>query len=97
MCSLFTFYINSTIQDLKCFGRDGFLDNLYSLLLIDDFTILATSRINMSKKHNLLARVESCHLINSNIHPIKSRFMTVNANDREPFILQNVVISYIQE
>ncbi len=94
-CSLFIFYINCTIQDLKHFGKEGLLGNLHSLLLMDDSTILATSRINMSKKLSPLA--ESCHQINSNIHPIKSRFMTVNTNDREPFILQNVVISYTQE
>ncbi len=54
-CSLFTFYINCTIQDLKHFGKDGFLGNLHSLLLMDDSTMLATSRINMSKKQFTLS------------------------------------------
>jgi hypothetical protein len=43
-CPLFTFFIDETIGVINEFGPDGFLDDLHTLLLMDDTAVLATSR-----------------------------------------------------
>ncbi len=94
-CSLFTFYVNETIQILKSYGDDGFLKGLHSLLQMDDTVILATSRQAMQTKLNLLK--ECTDHINMGIHPTKSLYMTVNSDDKEAFILGDAVISHTEE
>ena len=42
-CSLFTFYINSTIRKIKTYGPDGFLRDTHTLLFMDGTVLLATS------------------------------------------------------
>ncbi len=65
-CSLFTFYINCTIESIRSYGRDGFLGGVHSLLLMDDTVILATTRQAMYAKLRLL--YESTKSINMEIH-----------------------------
>ena len=91
-CPLFTFYINSTIRKLNELGPDGFLGNFHSLLLMDDTVIFATSRSSMLRKLETL--IETCNGLNMQLHPEKSKFMTVHAKDREPFVVQNIVIQH---
>ena len=93
-CSLFTFYINNTIRALKKFGTDGFLENLHCLLFMDDTVILATSRCALNKKLSLL--IQETINIDMEIHPEKSKFMTVNSNDKEPFYFENIVIGHVE-
>ena len=90
-CSLFTFYINSTVRALKTFGSDGYLENLHSLLYMDDTVVLATSRQAMQDKLNLLN--ESVRAIHMVIHPSKSQYMAINTKDRAPFVLDVVKIA----
>ena len=91
-CSLFTFYINSTIRKLNELGPDGFLGDLHSLLLMDDTVIFATSRTSLRRKLETL--IETCNGLNMQIHPGKSKFFSVNTKDTEPFILQNITIKH---
>lgn len=91
-CSLFTFYINSTIRKLNELGPDGFLGNLHSLLLMDDTVIFATSRSSMLRKLETL--IETCNDLNMQLHPDKSKFMTVHIKDREPLTVQNIAIQH---
>ena len=89
-CTLFTFYVNCTIEALREYGNDGFLGSLHSLLLMDDTIILATSRQAMEAK--LIALREAADSINMVIHPTKSQFMTVSIPDERSFILDGVTI-----
>ena len=90
--SLFTFYIDVTIQALKQLGPDNFLGDLHSILLMDDTVVLATSRIQMVKKLDILAR--SAQSIGMLIHPNKSKFMVCGKIDKEPFVLGNVTVAH---
>lgn len=91
-CSLFTYYINVTIRKIAEFGVDGFLGVLHCLLLMDDTVILATSRDAMSIKLALL--MEATKQTDMSIHPIKSKYFAINTLDQEPFVIDDVVISY---
>ena len=90
--SLFTFYIDPTIQALKQIGPDDFLGDLHSILLMDDTVVLATSRTMMKKKLEVLA--QSAQSIGMEIHPNKSKYMVCNKFDIEPFVLGNVEIAH---
>ena len=91
-CSLFTFYLDHTVREVRKYGPDGFLRESHILLLMDDTALLATSRDAMYKKLRLLHA--SASNINMLVHPTKSQYMVVNACDREPFIIEDVIISY---
>ena len=90
--SLFTFYIDTTIQALRQVGPDDFLGNLHSILLMDDTVVLATSRSMMNKKLEILAK--TAENIGMLIHPNKSKFMVCNKIDKEPFVLGNVTVAH---
>ena len=94
-CSLFTFYINSTVRAIKSFGDDGFLKNLHCLLFMDDTVVLATTRDAMQEKLTLLCRESEA--IGMEIHPKKSKYMVISAQDRRPFMLHNTSIDYTGE
>ncbi len=91
-CSLFTFYINVTIQKIAEFGIDGFLGTLHCLLLMDDTVILASSRDAMNRK--LLLLMEATKQTDMSVHPTKSKYFAINTADHDPFVLGDVVISY---
>jgi hypothetical protein len=75
------------------YGVDGFLGLLHCLLLMDDTVILATSRRAMVKKLKLL--VESTKALKyTKVHPVKSKFFAINTNDKEPFVIEDIVISH---
>ena len=94
-CSLFTFYINSTVRAIKSFGDDGFLKNLHSLLFMDDTVVLATTRDAMQEKLTLLHRESEA--IGMEIHPQKSKYMVIGSQDRRPFTLHDASIDYTGE
>ena len=94
-CSLFTFYVNSTVKAIKMFGNDGFLKGIHSLLFMDDTVVLATSRDAMQRKLALLHNETVA--IKMEIHPGKSKFMVINSKDNVPFVLENIVISHTNE
>ena len=94
-CSLFTFYINSTVRAIKSFGNDGFLENLHCLLYMDDTVVLATTREAMQKKLTLLHRESEA--IGMEIHPQKSKFMVVSEEDKRPFRVHSISIDYTNE
>ena len=91
-CSLFTFYINSTIRKLNELGPDGFLGNLHSLLLMDDTVILATSRDGILQKLKVL--METCNSLNMQLHPAKTKFFAVNTRDTELLVVHQMVIQH---
>jgi len=94
-CSLFTFYINDTIRALDAFEPDGFLGNDHILLLMDDTVLLATSRTSMLRKLTALHRASEA--LKMTLHPSKSKFLTVNSPDRNPFYIGGVTISATEE
>ena len=95
-CSLFTYFINATITKINEFGVDGFLGTLHCLLLMDDTAIVATSRAAMEAKLNLLIQSTN-ELKHTKIHPVKSRFFAINTADKDPFIVEDIVISHTDQ
>ena len=94
-CSLFTFYINSTIKAIKSFGKDGYLQNFHSLLFMDDTAVLATSRDAMQQKLMLLYR--EAKSISMEVHPHKSKYMVINGKDHRSFELDHITIDHTDE
>ena len=89
-CSLFTFYINETIRAVKQYGYDGYLQDLHSLLLMDDTVLLATNRDAMQEKFQLL--VDAAVSLDMVVHPGKSKFLIVNGDDNQPFMYKGVTV-----
>jgi hypothetical protein len=48
---LFTCFIDPTIDAINSEGPDGWLENLHTLLLMDDTVVFATSRTKLIKKN----------------------------------------------
>ena len=94
-CSLFTFYINSTIRALKRFGKENYLESLHCLLFMDDTAVLATSRDGLNEKLALL--IQAAKDIDMEIHPEKSKFMTINSNDKSPFYFDHITIGHVNK
>ena len=94
-CSLFTFYINSTIRKIKTYGPDGFLRDTHTLLFMDDTVLLATSRDAMEQKLNLL--LSATAPLSMKVHPKKSQYLTVNTDDKRPFTTQGIFIAHTQK
>ena len=89
-CSLFTFFIDPIIDSVALDGPDGWLQNLHTLLLMDDTVIFCTSREKMISK---LIHLKNCtDELGMIIHPNKSQYLTVNANDNKPIITDNLII-----
>ena len=55
-CPLFTFFIYATVEAICTFGPDGWLNDLHTLLLMDDTVIFATSKSRLEEKLKLLKR-----------------------------------------
>ena len=51
---LFTFFINPLVKIIKRVDNDGFLEDLHSLLMMDDSVIMATSKERFIEKINIL-------------------------------------------
>ena len=89
-CSLFTFFIDPIIDSVALDGPDGWLQNLHTLLLMDDTVIFSTSREKMISK---LIHVKNCtDELRMIIHPNKSQYLTVNINDNTPISIDNLII-----
>ena len=87
--ALFKFYIDGTINSVNLAPDDDWLGKLHCLLLMDDAAILATSRDSMAYKLHLLQQaVANIEMI---IHPNKSKFISVNATEKTPFVLKSNV------
>jgi hypothetical protein len=84
-CSLFTLYINETIQAINSYGPDGFLKDLHCILLMDGTVVFSTSRRAMQRKLMLLKN--STDFLNMKLHPRKSKYMCINSQNRDSFIL----------
>ena len=94
-CMSFTSYIDPTIHAVKSLGPDGWLGECQILLFMDDTVIFATSREKMEQKLNKLK--ECADNIGMIIHPTKSKYITVNTNDEQPFRINNVNINETKE
>lgn len=90
---MFAFHVNKTIHSICESSKDGFLKNFHSLLITHDTLILATYRSPMKYKVQLLHRTTA--ELETHIHPVKSRFLTVNSEDSTPFIMENMTISKV--
>ena len=93
-CNQFTAYLDPTIDIVNSYGQDSWLNHLHLLLFMDDTVLLATSRLAMQEKLNLLKL--AADQINMCFHPTKCLYITVNSPDEEPFILDNITISKTQ-
>ena len=88
LCFLFTLFGDELIRLVKGrSGRDGFLEWLHLLMLMDDTVIFATSRQQLCKKLNVL--VEWCDKSGMVINEDKTEFMGFCSLDDEkcPIIL----------
>ena len=83
--------IDYTIEKIWRLAHDGWLMALHILLLMDDTVLLATSRARMLEKLRTLCRAS--REIGMDIHPVKSQFLAINADDVSPFIIDGVTIS----
>jgi len=72
---------------VSSYGQDDFLGDMHSLLLMDDTTILATSRQAMIEKLALLS--QCADRIGMQIHPEKSQYIVVNSADTSPFFFDD--------
>ena len=91
-CALFTYYVDCMIKSINEYGPDGWLGVLHCLMQMDDTAVFATSRESFIDK---LKRSKQCSdKIKQSMHPVKSKFFTVNMDDKEPIYLDNVKISY---
>jgi hypothetical protein len=86
-CPLFTFFIDETIRRINKYGPDRFLENLHSVLLMDDTAVLATSREALYEK---LSSLTGC--AKSLGMKAKSQFIVSGCNDEEPFVFDNIII-----
>ena len=84
-CSLFTLLIDYTIDKLRTLGPDRWLQDLHTLLLMDDNTVVASSRTSMERKLHVLQ--QAARDIGMDIHPGKSQFL----------ILANVVVAHTDQ
>ena len=78
-CFLFTMFVNPLIRLLKALPPDGFLQDLHSLLLMDDAVIFASSRERMQQKLDVLS--EYCLDYGMSINETKTKFLAVNVGD----------------
>ena len=91
-CSLFTLYLDCTVEAVHTYGNDGFLNDNHILLLMDDTVLLATSRAAMQAKLELLyAKATDIDMI---MHPGKSKFIVVNSDDVTPFQVGNISVAH---
>ena len=84
-----------TVKYIRKYGEDDYLGNHHTLLLMDDTVIFATTRAAMKQKLSLL--VEAINVLQMEVHPSKSKYMTVNATDTIPFIRDNFKITHTNE
>ena len=94
-CPLFTCFIDETVKALKQTGPDSWLEDLHCLLLMDDTVIFASSRDKLKEK--LCALKRCTDLLGMVIHPNKSKFISVIANDTEPVKIDDVSINFTTE
>ena len=80
---------DETIQEIKKFGPDGFLENLHALLM-DDTAVLATSREALHTKFSCL--IESVQGLERKIHPTKFQYIVSDGNDEEPFLFGEIIV-----
>ena len=87
-CSLFTFYIEPTIDAIGSLGNDGWLGSLHGLILMVDTVLLATSRHMMEKKlHRLKNYIDKLGMI---MNPSNTMFMCASNMDTSLFTIQGV-------
>ena len=91
-CSLFTFFLEPTLDVINSCGDDGWLQNIHGLLLMDDTVILSSSREMMEVKLQQLKRcIDDIGMI---INPSKSKFMCINSQNTSSFQLDGISIDH---
>jgi hypothetical protein len=94
-CSLFTFFIEPTIDAIRRDGDDDWLGSLHSLLLMDDTVVFATSWQKMLKKlENLNECIQDIGMV---INASKSKFLCVNPDILNSFDLNGIVIEHTDQ
>lgn len=86
-CPLFTFALDFISEELSKLPEDSWLGKTNSLLFMDDTALLATSRTEMNNKLKVLH--DTAQTLGMILHPTKSKFISVNANDKQDFIVQD--------
>ena len=92
---LFTFFINPLVKMLKRVDNDGFLEDLHSLLMMDDSVIMATTKERFIEKINIL--IQFCEDQGMVINELKTQFMVVNkdeADKNDIVIRPDLIIRY---
>ena len=75
-CLLFVFYLDIMIRKILLFGPDGFLNNLHTLLMMDDTALVATTRERCVNKFRML--LSFCDEYGMIVNQSKTKFMVVN-------------------
>ena len=91
-CSLFTFYVDCLIDALDTCGPDGWLEHLHCVMQMDDTAVVAVSRQRLIQK--LLVVKATSDALGQTMHPDKSRFFAINADDTSPIWIEEVVIKF---
>ena len=92
-CFLFTMFVNPLIRALKAHLPDGYLQDLHSLLLMDDTVIFATSFDKMQRKLNTLN--DYCSQYGMVVNESKTKYMAVNPDT--PLAQLNIGHLHIEE
>ena len=94
-CLLFIILVDDLIRVIKegC-GRDGFLQWLHILVLMDDTVLLSTTRANMMRKMCLLK--DYCTEYEMQVNQSKTKFFVIGGRegDREPLVVGDLVVEH---
>ena len=90
-CGLFTFYVDCLIKAINNYGPDDWL-KISCLMQMDDTLVFAASRRSFIDK--LMIGKSCSDILDQSMHPVKSKFFTVNSEENQPIMLDNVMISY---
>ncbi len=91
---LFTFFVDCIVDAIAASGPDGWLGNFHTLMQMDDTAIVATSHMKLVDKLRCLTQCSDN--FGQSMHPVKSKFFSVNCHDKNPIVLDNVTVSYTE-
>ena len=91
-CSLFTFYVDCMIEALDSGGPDGWIEVLHCVMQMDDTAVVATSRQRFIEKLRIVKHTSDA--LGQTMHPDKSKFLAINADDISPIVLDEVIIAH---
>ena len=80
---------------VKEYGEDGWLGLLHILLLMDNTVILSTTKEGANWKFQQV--LNYCDQYGMKVNPGKTKYMTVNTNDREHIEFDGISVCWCEE